>query len=373
MSQMKALIITKNEALQQSLSDILEAHGIDAAVNEEWKRSFSTQSNHTFYFIDYESLNEAENFTAPGSSFLIGITSNRSFDEGRAWMKAGAYDVVVYPEEQSRLNEIVVSAKEKVRKQQESFGEASLGGGKVEAFYSAKGGSGKTLMAAMIAQSLQIHHNKRVILIDLSAQFGGLETIYGIQQNRSYVDLQPVMQELSLNHIENVATRDEATGNYILLGPSNPAKAEAISEELITKVIRTCRAHFDHVILDLPTSINTISFTGLNEATHIHYILNPDSLSLRSFKHASELFQRFQLGNRGNLSILLNRAHPKSELGPKDISKLIGKEVDASVRSDYFALQPYLNMGESFYKKEKDRGQFKPAKDVRSYVEKVLL
>jgi hypothetical protein len=30
-------------------------------------------------------------------------------------------------------------------------------------------------------------------------------------------------------------------------------------------------------------------------------------------------------------------------------------------------------MGDSFYKKNKDKGQFKPAKDIRSYVEKVLL
>ncbi|MCF6139553.1 AAA family ATPase [Pseudalkalibacillus berkeleyi] len=372
MSQMKAIIITENETIQHSLIEILEAHEIEAEVNIEWKRSFA-QANYTFYFIDYKSLKMIEEFTAPASSFIIGMSSERSFDEGRAWMRAGAYDVVVYPDEQSRLNDIISSVKGKVEKQKESFGDTTFGGGQVNAFYSAKGGSGKTLMASMIAQSLQIHHDKRVILIDLSAQFGGLETVYGVKDSRSYLDLQPVMQELSLNHIENVATKDEETGNYILLGPANPAKAEETSEELITKIIRTCRAHFDHVILDLPTAINTISFAGLNEATKIHYILNPDSLSLRSYKHANALFERFQLGNRGSLSILLNRVHPKSELGQKDVSKLIGKEIDASIRSDYFALQPYLNLGDSFYKKEKDKGQFKPAKDVRSYVEKVLL
>ncbi|WP_408009128.1 CpaE family protein [Pseudalkalibacillus sp. A8] len=373
MSQLKALIITTNQTIKQSLIDILEAHGIDSEVNEQWRRSFSNLNKYNFYFIDREALKQAEGFTAPVSSFLIGITSERSFEEGREWMKAGAYDVIVYPEEQSRLNDIIQSSKEKVKKQQESFGEASIGGGQVEAFYSAKGGSGKTLLAAMTAQSLQIHQGKRVILIDLSAQFGGLETIYSVETDRSYVDLQPVLKELSLNHIENVATRDEKTGNYILLGPRNPAKAEDITEELITKIIRTCRAHFDYVILDLATTINTVSFTGLNEATQIHYVLNPDSLSLRCFKYAMELFERFQLGKRGNLSILLNRTHPKSELGEKDISKLIGKEVDATVRSDFFSLQPFLNMGESFYKKEKDKGQFKPARDIRLFVDKVLL
>lgn len=373
MSQLSALIITKNESLKQSLNDILVAHGIEANANDEWKRSFANQSNHAFYFIDREALGQAEGFRAPSSSFLIGITTERSFDEGREWMKAGASDVIVYPEEQGRMNEIIVEAAKKVKQTQESFGESSLGGGRVDAFYSAKGGSGKTLIAAMTAQSLQMHFGKRVILIDLSAQFGGVETIYGMQAKRSYADLQPVLQELSLNHIENVATKDPRTGNYILSGPSNPAKSEELSEELIIKVIRTCRAHFDHVILDLPTTINTVSFTGLNEATHIHYVLNPDSLSLRNYKHAMELFNRFQLGNRDNLSIILNRVHPKSELGEKDVAKLIGKDISASVRSDYFALQPYLNLGESFYKKEKDKGQFKAAKDVRLLVDKVLL
>ena len=57
-------------------------------------------------------------------------------------------------------------------------------GGKVRAFYSVKGGSGKTVISAMVAQSLQLQFGKRVMLIDFNAQFGGLEVILGLESPR---------------------------------------------------------------------------------------------------------------------------------------------------------------------------------------------
>ncbi len=370
-SSYKALILSKKPDLIESIKKKLSEEEIQIVTQEEWTRSFS-ESFH-FYFVESSELESMEGISISSSSFVIGITENRSFEEGRRWVKANAYDVLLYPEEINRLDPIMIDLQNRLEQSQQSFGD-DTGNGFVHAFYSAKGGSGTTLLSILTAQSLRVHHDQRVIVIDLNAQFGGVETALGLEFSRSYYDLQPVLQELSLHHIENIAIRDERTGVHVLPGPANPAKAEELSEELISKIIRTCRAHFDHVVLDLPSAINTISFTGLTEATVIHYILTPDSLGLRSYKHAMELFESFQLGVRDNrLSLILNRTHPKGELTEKDLNKLLSKEITASIRSDYFALQPLLNMGEPFYKKKNDRGQSKATKDMKLFVDKVLM
>ncbi|WP_270183004.1 AAA family ATPase [Alkalihalobacillus sp. CinArs1] len=370
-SSYKSLILSKKEDVIESVKRELLESGVDVVTQEEWKPSFS--ETFQFYFVDSDELEALQAITVPTSSFVIGITEDRSFDEGRRWVKAGAYDVMVFPDEIDRLSQLIVDIQQSLELTEQSFNRDS-GNGIVHAFYSAKGGSGTTLLSILTAQSLRIHHDKRVILIDLNAQFGGVEPALGLEFSRSYYDLQPVLQELSLHHIENVSIRDERTGIDVLTGPANPAKAEEINEELITKVIRTCRAHYDHVILDVPSAISTISFTGLSESTAIHYILTPDSLGLRAFKNAMDLFERFQLSGRNHpVSLLLNRTHPKGELAEKDIARLLSKEVTASVRSDYFGLQPVLNMGEPFYKKKNDRGQSKATKDMKLFVDKVLM
>ena len=87
------------------------------------------------------------------------------------------------------------------------------------------------------------------------------------------------------------------TGVFVISSPSDPEKTEQITDELIAKLIRVARVHFDHVILDLPSAMNSITFTALNAATKLHYVMTPDSLGLRSYKYANELFKKFSIGN----------------------------------------------------------------------------
>ena len=68
----------------------------------------------------------------------------------------------------------------------------------------------------------------------------------------------------------------------------------------------------------------------------------------------------------------INRYHPKSELTIKDIEKILDRRTKGQVRSDYFSVQPYMNMGEAFYKKKKDKGSNKVSIDMKKYVDDLL-
>ncbi|MDM5318222.1 AAA family ATPase [Fictibacillus sp. b24] len=372
MNKLKALIISTNENLITHLKGLCEKHSIDVESISEWKKSFSDTSTYSYYFIDEETVTDDQNISVHSLSYLIGIVQNPSFEMVRSWMNKGANDVVVLPEDRNRLDEFIQNTKETAQARETNYTNAGKIGGKVSAFYSAKGGSGKTFLAAAIAQALQVRHDQKVIVIDLNAQFGGLESMLGLEVSRSYADLQPVVKELGIHHIENVAFKDERTGNLVMLSPANPAKAEDITEELISKLIRICRQSFDHIILDLPSSINTVSFTGLNEAAHIYYVLTPDSPGLKAYKTAEDVFQRFQLGNKENLSVIINRAHAKNELTEKDLAEVVPRPIIGKVRADFFNIQPNINMGTPFYLKKKEKPGSKALKDIVQLVEKSM-
>jgi pilus assembly protein CpaE len=366
----RALIVTKNNQLVQQLEQILGELGIEFHIREEWKRSFVEQRPYNCYLMDSMAIDKAETMQIPSAAYLIGLIHDPSFDEMRRWMKRGAHDVIIFPAEIEMLRGLLTDIQEEIKTNEARLiQEQRSGGGNVFAFYSTKGGSGKTLLSTIMAQCLQVQFEKRVMLIDLNAQFGGLETVMGLEPKRSYYDLQPVLKELTISHVLNVAIKDEVTGLHILPGPATPEKAEHLNEELITRVIRTCRAHFDYVLLDLPSALNTVSFTGLNEATDIYYVLTPDSLALRGLKRANTLFQRYHLGNRDNLSIIINRSHAKAELTEKDISRIVGIPIAGNVRSDFFSIQPLLNMGRPFIRKKKEKGD-KVVRDIRQILEK---
>ncbi|WP_404453921.1 AAA family ATPase [Virgibacillus necropolis] len=372
MERSVAKVFTENNCIIEKLKKILQEMDTDFEILDNLS-TFIDYSSSSIIIIDQESIQINEDLHIPETIILIVLCSERSFDDVRKWMERGADYVLIVPDELDKLKTIIEDKKTKLNAFSSKMMETSNhNSGKVSAFYSTNGGSGKTLLATMAAQSLQMQHDQRVIVIDLNAQFGGVDVITALEPSRSYADLKPVIEELSLNHIQNVSQTDPDTGVQILQGPAEPEKAEELTDKLISRVIQTCKFHFDHVILDVPSNLNTISFTGLNEASHIFYILSPDSLSLRGYKHANRVFKRFKLPSHQNMSIILNRKHKKAELTEKSINKLIGKPITGSIKSDFFAIQPFLNMGRPFYNK-KGKPLCRSAQNVSRFIEKTLI
>lgn len=370
LSTFKGLLITKDQEWIDELQTLAEEINIDLTVVSEWKRSFQEQQHYHYLFVDIRSVKDPQAFQAFSTTVLIGLADEDDFEQGRAWLVSGAKDIILFPQERNRLIDLIQVMNQQISFQKET--ESGYGNGKVHAFYSAKGGSGKTLLAGMTAQSLGIHHDANVLLIDMNAQFGNLDVLFGIKPFRSYFDLIPVMEEMDIRHLQNIAHYNAETNVTIITGPADPAKGESIPDELISRLIRVAKGQYDHVILDLPSNISNLTFTGLNEATQIHYVLTPDSLGIRSYKYARDFFDRFQLGQGDTFSLLLNRYHSKSELTHKDVEKILERPIRGLIRSDYFSIQPYMNMGEVFYKKKKDKGSNKVSVDVKKYVDEFM-
>lgn len=373
MRNVSAMVVTEDELLLPDIRKILSEHDIQYHELYTVEEMEQEERNFAYYLIDEWMIDTLDQVKIPPSSVLIGLVRDRSFENARNWLKLGARELVIVPDEIETLDSILKKPYLNFIQDPTEDYLAFDGAGAVRVFYSAKGGTGKTTIAAMVAQNLQLQFDQRVILIDFNVQFGGVEVVFGLEPERSYIDLLPVINELSINHIQNVAVKDEETGIHVLLSPSTPEQIELISEELITRVIRTCRNHFDQVIIDLPSAFNTTTFTALSEATHIYYVLNPDSLSVRTLKHTVQLFRRYQIGNQNNVFIVINRNNNKSELSEKNIAQLVDLPIAGTVKADFYGLQPNLNMGRPFYLKKNDKGVSKTAQDVRAMVRKTMI
>ena len=137
MSTFKGLLITKDQEWIDQLQTLLDEIKIDLTVVSEWKRSFQEQQHYHYIFVDLRTVEESQAFQTFSTSVLIGLTDTHDFEQGRTWLVAGAKDIIVFPEEQHRLIDLIKVMNQKITFQKET--EAGYGTGQVHAFYSAKG------------------------------------------------------------------------------------------------------------------------------------------------------------------------------------------------------------------------------------------
>ena len=81
----------------------------------------------------------------------------------------------------------------------------------------------------MTSQSLSIHHDAKVLLVDLNAQFGNMEVLFALKPFRSYFDLIPVMEEMDIRHLQNIAHYHAETNVTIKQDLQNNRKSRIYS------------------------------------------------------------------------------------------------------------------------------------------------
>ena len=194
MFHVNALLLTEDEEWQERFSEYAERNGLHLTVAKEMKKMLGQQHYHIYFFdLDTVPLQQiVPQMTA--MSAVVGLTRKENFEVSRKWLIRGAKDVIVFPEEKIRLEALIQEIIKQYTIQREA--DMEFGTGEVHTFYSAKGGSGCTILAAMMSQSLSVHYQKKVLLIDLNAQYGVTDALFSMQPQRSYYDLLPVVNEI---------------------------------------------------------------------------------------------------------------------------------------------------------------------------------
>ncbi|MGY4689003.1 AAA family ATPase [Salibacterium sp. K-3] len=369
MSTYRAAILTDNDQIKQPLKEQLENKDMDVDADGT---TIDESSLYHFLFVGEDVFDRQSPDTFQRASVCIGLLQERSFENARYWMKQGVEDVVLIPDEWERMDGLIEYGLEKIE-QATTITNGNSIGGQVLVFYSAKGGSGKTLLSSVLSQCLKTQYDKSVLLLDLNAQFGCVEGLMALEPVRNYSDLLPVLNELSIHHIYNVTTEQEQTGLEVLAGPSDPEKAEEVTEELVRKVIQLCKEHYDYVIVDAPSFFQTVTYTALSEATKIYYSLTPDTMAIRTFKQTKALLDRLHLTSKDNFQFIINKAESKNEITEKDIKNIVGVEAAGKVRADFYGIQPFINMGLPFYTKKGKVNQTKLTVDINRFVQKNLV
>ncbi|MGM0867778.1 MAG: AAA family ATPase [Bacillota bacterium] len=376
------LLVSEDDVVTNQVLNILDQEDSSVSVipAEDTVREVNRQTRDIIVFVQSNNDNSVELIqyikSVNPSTYIIFLARDSDFTILRNISKAGAEDFFVLPDEMSlflsRFPTIKKNYEIKKSSREESTVVFGKGRGQIYSFYSGKGGSGKSIISSTFAQTLKLESAAEVILIDFNLQYGGIETMMSIETNRSIADLTPVIEELNESHVRNVSQTETNSQLEILVSPCDAEVGETLDEQFIAKLLRTCRRSFDYVIIDLPSDVNNLIVTAMEESDKIYYVLYPETSSLKVLKHYEELCTRLGIDLQSRLEIVLNEISKENELQQGDLKDILRFPISASIRRDLKGLQTYINKGEPVRKSPNEKRLIPFAKDVRKFTMAVL-
>lgn len=200
---------------------------------------------------------------------------------------------------------------------------------KVIAVISPKGGSGKTAVSSNLSVALAERFPGRVVAVDLDVQFGDLATALSLEPEYTLAQLARTV-EIDATTVKLFLTPYEKS-LYLLAAAHDPADADAIRHDHVSKVLPLLAETFDFVIVDTPAGLDERTLAALECATDVLLVSSLDVTSIRSLKKAVDALDH--LGIRAERHLVLNRADAKVGLDPTDAEAAIGMKIACTVPS----------------------------------------
>ncbi len=266
----------------------------------------------------------------------------------RKAMMAGAREYLTKPFAGDDLGNTIkkVAEVEGKRRQVRQVEDAPAAAGKVVAVFSAKGGVGKTTLAANLAVALSAEQKARVALVDLDLQFGNIGVLMDIAPPRTIADL---VREKSLD-AELIETYlvNHPSGVRILPAPLRPEQAETVTGAHVDRILAALRQMADYVIVDTPQAFTETNLAVLDHADLILLVATLELPAVKNVKLSLDVMASLNYPAE-KIRLVLNRYSDEIGLPREDLEKSLHFPVSARIPSDGRTVVASINKGVPFY------------------------
>lgn len=219
---------------------------------------------------------------------------------------------------------------------------------KVFTFFSPKGGSGCSSMAANFAFGLSLNRDLRVLVMDLDVEFGAMDMILDVKYDKTIAD---VSKEVQIKTFENISPffAPVADNLKVLLAPRKPEEAELVKVKEVKEVIETLKGYFDYVIIDTPSSFTDLSLMAMDISYRIVMVMNSDTICLRNMRKSLEVMKSLEYPENKIIAIL-NRDDNLSSMPVPEIENFIKIKIPYSIPNEYMTMRKSTDSGVPFIK-----------------------
>jgi pilus assembly protein CpaE len=252
----------------------------------------------------------------------------------RGALRAGVRDVVDPSGGAAELQPALVRALERVAHLNDlraAAVPAAAPTGRVIVVLSAKGGSGKTMVATNLAAVLARIAPGPVALVDLDVQFGDTAPALGLVPQHTIGQL-ALVPDIDSTTLKVFLTPHEPSGAFVLCGANSPEEGDNVTDKHAARVVELLMRDFACVVIDTPSGIEERTLAALDHATDAVLVSTMDVASIRNL--GKEVYALDRVGLLpASRHFVLNRADARVGIDVADVRAALQMEVDASVPS----------------------------------------
>jgi pilus assembly protein CpaE len=258
----------------------------------------------------------------------------------RQAMRSGISDVIETPLDEQKVEEAIERFAHDVLKRPKS---ASAGPsapaapeadekGRVVTVWSAKGGSGTTVVSTNLALLLNRIQDKKVVLVDADLQFGDVCLVLQLEPKFTMVNAAHELHHLDGELLESLLT-EHPSGLKVLAAPLEPAFADDITTAGLMHMIEILQDNYDYIIVDTASMLDELILSLVEKSDQVLMVVDMDLPSVKNAKLALDTLRLLKFST-GAVSLVMNRSNSRSKLDNKEIEAALKISIDAAVPSD---------------------------------------
>ncbi|MGI8427134.1 MAG: hypothetical protein ACR2FO_07775 [Actinomycetota bacterium] len=260
-----------------------------------------------------------------GLGTLVVVGRQESAPSLKAALKLGARGFVAWPSQARQLRSFVET---------DSAGSAVRDSvlGALHAVWAPKGGSGASVIAAHLAWCVAAKAPDGCLLVDLDVEHGDQTAILGAENpQQGLADLMRMADEFSRSIVDSVAW-EHPGGFRAILSAGATGEGDLVKGREVARVVSLIRETTEHVITDLPSGVNEVALSVLEEASRIILVVTPDLLCLRRAQQAMKTLRTTGL-DESLICLVINQS-TASGVSKKDVGAILGLDVHAQLKAD---------------------------------------
>ena len=273
------------------------------------------------------------------SLVLMLVAEEVTADLLRKGMRAGVSDVLEAPLDEEKIEAAIQQfAHDVLRRQTPSSSSSSSSSaerrdkGRIITVTSAKGGSGKTVLATNLALVLNRLPDTKVCLVDADLQFGDVCLVLQLEPRFTMVNAAHELHHLDPELLDSLLT-EHPSGLKVLAAPLEPAFADDITTAGLMQMLDVLKETYDYVIVDTAAMLDELILSLIEKSDDILMLVDMDLPSVKNAKLALETLRLLKFST-ANVQLVMNRSNSKAKLDNKEIEGALKMEIAASIPSD---------------------------------------